>query len=442
MRIKKEIKRLGYFWSHAEPGRKVPGTLSISDGGFVQLEVLGQLQFTAPDNYLKQIVGVIEKGGAVTLTDCYEKETIVDLPSGIVRSTILVFTAFIGTQFLDSEEPLFRTLSFSVEGLNEWIGITGIRADTQPEEKGSQISYQQPEDVLFKLENGMQLLIAFSWIPPRGFPKSTEQPENPRAYYKTEAKITQKIYFKLVSDGACELDDFVSVAYNITTLLCFATNQVVSLDSMLATSEIFCGEIGQGKTEEVKMDIYYRSLPDGKYAAENSQSDTLFTFKEIQNDAKGAINKWIKANGQDTPTFGLYFCTQMVPQLHTEARFLTLVQAVEAYYRKRNGHKMTLHEKIENLIKPFVAIIGDRSTRENLICSIVVTRNYLTHYKPSLEQRAAKDEDLMTLCLKMELFLQLHFLKLIGFSEEKIISIVDRSKTLRWKSKQPPPITD
>lgn len=441
MRIRKEIKRLGYFWSSAEPDRKVPGTLSISDGGIVQLETFGQLQFMAPKNYLKQIVGVIEKGGTLTLRDCYEKETTVNLPSGIVRSTILVCTAFIGTQFPDSDEPLFKTLSFSVEGLNEWVGITGIRVDNQPKEKASQISYQQPEDVLFELENGMRLLIAFSSVPPRGF-KSMMQPENPRTYYKTEAKITQKIYFKLVSEGACQLNDFISIVYNITTLLCFATNQVVSLDSMSAISEIPCADIGQGKIIEVTTDIYFRSLPDRKYVAENSQNDTLFTFKEIQNDAKEGIKRWIKANGEDLPTFGLYFSTQMVPQLHTEARFLTLIQAVEAYYRRRNGDKMKLREKIENFSKPFAAIIGDRPTRKNLICSIVVTRNYLTHYKPSLEQKAAKGEDLVTLCLKMELFLQLHFLKRIGFSEEKIKSIVDRSSNLRWKSKQPPPTTD
>ena len=40
MRIKEEIKRFGYFWLPSAPGDKVPGTLSISDGGIIELEVV------------------------------------------------------------------------------------------------------------------------------------------------------------------------------------------------------------------------------------------------------------------------------------------------------------------------------------------------------------------------------------------------------------------
>ena len=36
MRIKEELKRSGYFWLPSEPDEKLPGTLSISDGGFIE----------------------------------------------------------------------------------------------------------------------------------------------------------------------------------------------------------------------------------------------------------------------------------------------------------------------------------------------------------------------------------------------------------------------
>ena len=59
-----------------------------------------------------------------------------------------------------------------------------------------------------------------------------------------------------------------------------------------------------------------------------------------------------------------------------------------------------------------------------MIRRIVNTRNYLTHYDRRLESKAAKDEDLSLLCLKMESPFQLHFLQLIGFSREQIDSLL------------------
>ena len=40
MRIKEEFKRSGDFWLPSEPDRKVHGTLSISDGGTIELELM------------------------------------------------------------------------------------------------------------------------------------------------------------------------------------------------------------------------------------------------------------------------------------------------------------------------------------------------------------------------------------------------------------------
>ena len=39
VKIEREIKRLGYFWAPGNPNEKLPGTLSISDGGVIELEI-------------------------------------------------------------------------------------------------------------------------------------------------------------------------------------------------------------------------------------------------------------------------------------------------------------------------------------------------------------------------------------------------------------------
>ena len=95
------------------------------------------------------------------------------------------------------------------------------------------------------------------------------------------------------------------------------------------------------------------------------------------------------------------------------------------------SNEVSLRKRIKKLIEPFKEFFGNKENRKKLINRIVDTRNYLTHYDPDLESEAAKGGDLQVLCQKMEVLFQLHFLQLIGFSQEDVNSIVERQ--LKWK---------
>ena len=104
--------------------------------------------------------------------------------------------------------------------------------------------------------------------------------------------------------------------------------------------------------------------------------------------------------------------------------------------RLQRANELTLRDRIERLIEPFDKFVGGE--REPQLVNLVVdTRNYLTHYTPSLEPRAAKGDDLYILCLKMELLFELHFLKLMGFSPQEISSIVASCRQLQIKRSLP-----
>ena len=223
MRIKEEFKKLGYFSLPSTPREAVPGTLSISDGGFIELEIVHRLggASTALEDDAKRIIGQIEEAGLVTLDNCFCKS--IEGSGEISKSLFSVNRAFTGVGYDEDEIPRFNSVTFSVEGLDEWIGISGINVDYQLEEHTSTISYQPPEDVPFNLGDGMQLSVTFGWTAPGGYPIK-------------EAGVSQKAYFELASQKALELDDFISVVRKITHFLCFAMDQTVSLDSMSATS--------------------------------------------------------------------------------------------------------------------------------------------------------------------------------------------------------------
>lgn len=439
MRIKEEFKKSGYFWRPSEPDRKLHGTLSISDGGHIELEVIGrfggriEVSLNADLNPIERIVGHIEKDEFVTLDDCCYKTLPLSFMGGISKSLIHVGKVFTGIGYDEDEIPRFNSVTFSVEGLDEWVRISGIKVDYRYEERAVTISYRQPATVSLNLDNGMQLSIIFSWRAPK--------------YPIKEARIIQKAYFKLFSQKVRKLDEFISVAHQITTLLCFAMDQIVSLDSVSATSENRRENIGDGTTEPIPINIYYSSQPYSEGEPKIYPSPRLFGFIQIQNDAERMINNWIEAYERINPTFDLYFSTQ-IGQPYLTVKFLTLVQGLEAYHhreknlaayrqRKKGDRELYLREKIEDVIEPFKGVIGNENKRGELIDEIVNTRNYLTHYNPEKESKAAKDEDLWPLCLKMELLFQLHFLQLVGFSQEQIDTFLANSTPLKRKFELP-----
>ena len=93
MRIKEEFKRLGEFWLPSVPDRVLPGTLSISDGGSIELEVAGlfnndEIEALLNNDWqsIERIVGRVEKDGLVTLDDCYYKTGRMNLIGGKSQS--------------------------------------------------------------------------------------------------------------------------------------------------------------------------------------------------------------------------------------------------------------------------------------------------------------------------------------------------------------------
>lgn len=84
MRIPDPMVRSGYFWPVGKEDKMASGTLTISDGGKVSLEILGS--FSGPTETVEdfqdetmmigRVVGQIEKEGPVTLEHChYQKRS-------------------------------------------------------------------------------------------------------------------------------------------------------------------------------------------------------------------------------------------------------------------------------------------------------------------------------------------------------------------------------
>lgn len=461
MRIKEEFKKSGYFWLPSAPERKIPGTLYISDGGNIELEVIELFDTSVyamhNDDNLERIVGIIEEDGYVTLDNCFYKQKNLSFGGVAKKSLVCVKKAFIGVAYDENERVSLNTCIFSVEGIDEWVGISGIQVDQgyETEFVTAIIKYLPPEDILLNLNNGMQLSITFSWTIP-GYPVTKE------------AKITQKTYFKLMSSAARELDEFISVLHRMTTFMCFAIDQAVCLDNITAMSNDILMNVGNNNSKPAPIRIYYKSIP---YSDHNQKLDLhrmLFRYMQIKNDAEKIINNWIDAYDEIDPALSLYFSTKTGAQKYLDGKFLALAQGLETYHRRtsneklmeeekfkelvkeiiskcpeenkewlegrlKHGNEINLRKRIKSIIEPFKDVVGTKNERSKIISRIVDTRNYLTHYDESLRSQAADSKDLLFLCDKMEAFFQLHFLQVLGFTQDEIKSVLDNSYPLKEK---------
>ena len=160
----------------------------------------------------------------------------------------------------------------------------------------------------------------------------------------------------------------------------------------------------------------------------------------------------------------------MEAQKYLDGKFLALAQGLETYHRRtfnekvmddlefkqlvdniinncpeqrqkwlkgrlEHGNEISLRKRIQCIIEPFKDIVGTSRQRCKIVNSIVYTRNYLTHFNESLKEKAASGKDLHFLNLKMEALLQLHFLQVLGFTQEQIKSIFNNCYQLQRKLK-------
>ena len=271
MRIEKEMKGQGYFWRPCTPDQKAPGTLSISDGGIIKLEIQEPLNGKFDDRFedtiywrkqinepqsiifqpkdfepenrentqrvieqieqrrkIEQIIGRVSGlfEHTVILNNChYERIT---GAIGRAESLIHAEVAFTSIHFNKanfdkvnySENKIndIKSVNFSIEGMDEWLGISGLKTHHKSQEE-IYISYQRPTSIPIKLKNDMQLLIEFREIEKReGVP------------FIKEVGIRQETFFNLTSQKPRKLEEFTAIIDKITTFLCFFTSQTVSLD--------------------------------------------------------------------------------------------------------------------------------------------------------------------------------------------------------------------
>lgn len=458
MRIDEKLEKTGFFWLPENEDFKIPGILTIKDGGEIELEVVGHfnsdLEYSNGMDNILRVIGHVEKFGLVTLDDCFYINKNLSF-GGISKSKIRVNRVLSGAAWDKDEAVTFNTFSFSVDCLDEWVGISGLKVENDCEARTATIVYNPPEKISFFLDNGMRLEICFAYTLP-GFPLIKE------------AKISQQAYFKLVSEDLLDLKEYMSVAFKITNLMCFAMDEIVAINNVTASSTEIMQSGIDGESTPVSIGVFYKSKPFADKKPHKNHHEMLFNYGAVKADAQKIINNWLAAYEYLSPALSLYFSTKTGDQKYLEGKFLALAQGLETYHRRTSsetlmepvafdmlvanilkgcpddhkdwlsgrlmhGNEINLRARLKKIIEPFKTHLGSSKDIRKIIKNIVDTRNYFTHYTDALKDDSVKGRELWILCLRMEVIFNLHFLKVIGFSDEEINKVVVNSYPLKRK---------
>jgi hypothetical protein len=460
MRIENDILKQGYWWLLEEPENKLFGTLRIQTDGGVALEVNGL--FRSPYGEIgsnsvfeyERILGETEDGKPVVLLNCFESSSSLRIGGGISQTSITSKFAFIGITSKSVETLEFTKVTFSFEGLGEWLNVSGLSVNHNIEEKKGEIRYEIPESISYVLENDVKVSFDFRL----NFSSLTQ--------YLAEAKVTQKEFITLEFPSPLQIFDIIKTISRVIKFFCFAVDRTVSIKSVSVAY--------RDDEEKHYAEVYYRSLPHSEKPTKIDTYLMLFYFSMISKDFGKLLSNWLKYFDFLEPTFNLYFYT-IQNTTNLESRFLFLAQALETFHRRtcnehlfneqdysmlaktlrknveqenkefqdwvesklKYGNELTLRKRLKKLIEPFKDLFGSKGDRNKFIGQFIDTRNYLTHYDEGLKESTCKGEDLLNLGRKAEALLQLHLLKSIEFPENLFAEVFNRgiSSKIRYSKR-------
>jgi hypothetical protein len=433
----------GLWWLPDRPRKKICGTLSFSqekgghlslEGGFVDktIEVLRKLDYEGHEPEL--ILGESNKGERITLWKCFL------LPYSLNymlsnKSIYHIDLIFRNAHFKSSSELKFINLKAHFSNIEEWVGITGLSTNIQSIDSIT-INYNKPKNLNFDATD--ELIVRFLFNP--GFSRNI---------YK-EIKINEEIWVDVTSKKKNEKKDFEQlwkILSNMNSLLTFALNQKTYILHINGY---------KNRTNHTPCEVIYQQVQTPEKNYELSFSKILLTFADFSTNLENTVFKWNFVSTNFSIVVSLYNLLYSKDRLFIENKFLSIIQAIEAYHTKKYGineipneeflqkvqkitnsiddqnlkiwtegklkysNQIALNQRLNDLFKPYLSPFnGNIKNIKSFIHKVVKVRNDISHGN---EKRSYfKDSKSFYYVIQiLKILLECHFLNELGFTEDFI----------------------
>jgi len=449
----------GLWWFPGAEETAVAGTLTIKDGYFPKLDLIGaltELQQMTQDFSPDIILGVAG-GSYVTLYRCVRVGGRLQMP-GIYSESYSASFALRGAHFDTAASIRFSKMRHSYDALFEWAGLSGMTMEIVTDAHGHLgrvgAQYEFPVVPEFRIEDATLTLRAAAAVD-----------GGPRSQHLT---IKQALALEVVPTSPLSIEAYLErYFHDLANFLALAAGGAIRTTEV--TAEVM-HEPGAQADSPTHVTIAYRSR-GGHVNREWQRHDMLFTLDDIREEAEQALQLWLSRAEVLRPVYDLYFGTVFQERPYIHQRFLSLAQALESYHRRLVGGTHLPTQDFDGLLREFLEVLasthhpidGDarsaftdklrylnevslrRRLRElvqsragvarllirdvkRFVDRVVHTRNYYTHYDDASRDNAVTENQLPLLADQMQFLLELCLLTEIGLNDDILTRISQRQQ--------------
>lgn len=414
----------GEWWLPHNPERREKGDIRFAEREGIRLSLNGSfrdfdtpipMMFGQRAELYPTVFGFTSEGKEFTLVEGYEAHCHINI-SGYPTQECAASLLIEGGHLEDFNSTKFEKAFLRLSHLPEWAGFPGYSTELPPGEEDGKLvwhlKYSSPDDIVCTTSVGT---VVFFCI------KQPPQTEN----LLQKVALSQETYIRVEPSVPMVYEDlqkqFIQPLQRFITLATGKPNYLVSL-SLKQEAVKACND------DEVFEVFHNQSLRNPEADENIHPYHMLFTLKDIRDDLDKVIDSWLHLHSELGPVCDLYFSVQFASHMFLEGRFLNMIHAVETYHRrcyKEHGRGPFLRKRLDDLLaKTGDAINPLVQSKKDFVDKVMDTRNYLTHYDPKKEKKAAKKLELYKLTETLSYVVQVCLLIEIGMTARRCADLL------------------
>jgi hypothetical protein len=445
----------GYWWLPSTPESKIAGTLTYTPQEGPHLTLLGAFSpISAPFGHFPLIHGECADtpgGGAlVTLESCASLASTFR-SSGHDTQELSVARAYIGG-LLTKPGASFSRADVQLTTLRGWLPITGLEY-SRPTADHFQATYKRPEKLTVETADA-RLVVGFLW--------NMKFDGVPATAVAIDEQPSIVLYFTKPLSLPDLGDRFLLPLRNFFSL---ATDRLVHVVTLtLQTADLLPD--AQGGEEPRFLRVYFRPLFTGDTDDTFLLPEkTLIRYEDVAENFPGILFRWCEVTSELRAVVDLYFGSSYNQGEFVNSKFLSLVQAVEAYHRLRceqaarpddqvfveevlaaapRAHRRRLGAILKHVAKPptfrrlmdvidlaakaMHPLLG--ADRGAYVTRLVKTRDQLSHRNVRPDPGVLEGRETVLATVALGALLQAVLLRELGFSPEQCADCIVRG----WRS--------
>ena len=342
-----------------------------------------------------------------------------------------------GIHFNNASELKFNSIKVSFQNLDEWLNISGFKAQFDNKHNKQKLEFELPAPIVFDLGENLKGKFEFN------------------SRYKSRPQkvcLEQNAYFVVESTNKeLQFNDLLAKIWPFHNFLILASH-----------SSCHTREIKLKNESQKEIEVFFERLNSQEKSNLKGTFGYLFSYNDIKVDFETIIQKWYSmielAHPFINPLFDFlhirkfdenvfldiiqaieafhrrFRLNEMVPEMEHEARIKEILDEVNEKHREWLNERLsfsnepTLHMRLSEMINEFSVKTVQKMIPnvDKLIKDSKNSRNYYTHFDKTLAKKALKGGELLFLTIKLSVILTCAILCEVGFGLDQIEDIFNQ----------------